>query len=252
MGMLYNLGNYINLSTLSSVSSEETIYPKENMYNKRQSLPWRMEAKSGHAIFNFGSNRPIFFAIMNHNLVGTGAFSLTLKTAGNEGALVASPAEAVTWHKQNIWHAIDLTPDQWWRIDVADPDNTANLEFGEIIFYIAGTFTMNYWWPYKEGLEYVTEENITQYGHRHIAKKAVRKTFGLDFEGVTDANLVSEVQAFFEGFDGKNPFVFIPDSEEADSWYVYCLNSLKASRAFLDNNKFSMVLEEQSRGITLL
>lgn len=252
MGMLYSLGNYINSSTLSSVSTEDTIYPKENMYNKRQSMPWRMTAKSGYAIFDFGSGRPTFFAIMNHNLLGTGAFSLTLKTAATEGALVASSPESVTWHKQNIWHAIAMTPNRWWRIDVSDPDILANLEFGEIIFYIAGTFTMNFWWPYKEGLEYVTEENVTQYGHRHIAKKAVRKTFGLDFEGVTDANLVSEVQAFFEGFDGKNPFVFIPDSEETDSWYVYCLNSLKASRAFLDNNKFSMGLEEQSRGISLL
>jgi len=250
MGMKYSLGNYIDSSTLSSVSSEGTIYPKENMYNKRQSMPWRMEEKSGYAIFNFGTDRPTFFAIMNHNLVETGDFSLTLKTGAAEGAWGAP--EAVAWHKQNIWHPIDMTPNKWWRIDVVNSDSLANLEFGEIIFYIAGTFTMNYWWPYKEGLEYVLEENITDYGHRHISKKAIKKTFSLDFEGVTDANLVSEVQAFFEGFDGKNPFVFMPDAEEADSWYVYCLNSLKASRAFLDDNRFSMQLEEQSRGISLL
>lgn len=250
MGMIYIIGNYIDDGTLSSVSSEDSVYPKENMYNLAQSMPWRMTAKSGHAIFDFGSDRPTFFAIMNHNLLGTGAFSLTLKTAANEGALVGSPAEDVAWHKQNIWHAITTTPNQWWRIDWDDPDNN-NLEFGEIIFYTSSTFTMNYWWPYKENMIYVVDENITHFGRRHRIKRAKKKAFTLDFEGVTDGNFISEIEAFFDAWDGDNPFIFIPDDSLTGSWYVECLNSLDAQRLFTDNNKFFLKLEEQSRGILL-
>ncbi len=252
MAMKYTLDTYINSITLSSVSTEDSVYPKENMYNKEQAMPWRMTAKSGYAIFNFDSNRPTFFGIMNHNLDGGGAFSLTLKTAATEGALVGETPEVVAWHGQNIWHDISTTPDQWWRIDISDPENGSNLEFGEIIFYIAGTFDMNYQWPYREGLDFVIDENITHYGRRVRTKRATRKTFNIDFEGVTDSNLVSEVEVFFDGFGGENPFVFIPDEDETISWYVYCLNSLNAQRRFLDDNRFTLQLEEQARGITLL
>ena len=250
--MKYNLDTYINSVTLSSVSTEDSVYPKENMYNKEQAMPWRLSANSGYTIFDFGSDRPTFFGMMNHNLLGTGAYSMTLKTAATEGALVGETPEAVVWHDQNIWHEITTTPDRWWRVDISDPDNGSNLEIGELIFYIPGTFTMNYQWPYREGLDYVIEENITHYGRRVRTRRATRKTFNIDFEGVTDANLVSEVEAFFEGFAGENPFVFIPDEDEDICWYVYALNSLNAQRRFLDDNRFTLQLEEQSRGITLL
>lgn len=250
--MKYILGNYINSSTLSSVSSEDTVYPKEDMYNRRQSLPWRMTAKSGYAIFDFGTDRPTALALMNHNLLGTGAFTMTLKTAATEGALVASSPESIVWHKQNIWHDIVMSSNRWWRIDISDPDNGSNLEFGEIILYLSGIFTMNYSWPYKDALDYIVADNVTHYGVRHRVRRAKRRLFALDFEGVTDANLISEVEAFFEALDGERPFVFIPDGTGTDSWYVYCLNSMDATRVFLNTNKFFLRLEEQARGITLL
>ncbi len=252
MAMKYTLDNYINSSTLSKVSTEKLFLPKANMYNKEQAMPWRLNAKSGYAIFDFGSDRPTFFSLMNHNLVGTGAYSLTLKTAATEGALVGETPETVAWYKQNIWHNITTTPNRWWRIDVSDPDNGSNIQFGEIIFNIAEAFTMNFWWPYREGLDFVINENVTQYGHRKRTRRATRKTFNLSFEGVTDTNLTAEVEAFFEGFEGANPFVFIPNDSDTVCWYVFCLNSLNAQRNFLDDNKFTLQLEEQSRGITLL
>lgn len=255
MTMRYVLGNYINSSTLSSVSTEITpAFGKEQMYNKSQSHPWRMNAKSGYAIFDFGSDRPSILGILNHNLVGTGSFSLTLKTAGAEGDLVAATPENVAWHKQNIWHVITETPNRWWRIDWDDPDNGANLESGEIVLYTWGEFTMNFWWPYKETMDYVVDENVTHYGRRHRKKRAKRKIFNLDFEGVKDEDLVgatNEVEAFFEELDGDQPFIFIPDSSKTESWYVECLNSMQATRRFMDDNKFFLHLEEQSRGLTL-
>ncbi len=256
MGMRYSLGNYINSSTLESVSTEDSIYPKENIYDKEQAMPWRMNAKSGNAVFNLGSNRPTILGIMNHNLVGTGAYSVTLSahTSDAWGAPDWGPT-AVTFHTQNMFLLISGVDKAWWRIVASDPDNGSNLEFGEIVLYTWAEFTMNFWWPYKEGLEYIVNESVTDYGHRKRTKKAKRKVFTLDFDGVKDDDLVgasNEVEAFFEELDGENPFIFIPDSDETNSWYVYCLNSMLAQRKFIDDNKFTLQLEEQARGITLL
>lgn len=253
MGMRYSLGNYINSSTLESISTEDSIYPKENMYNKQQAMPWRMNAKSGNAVFNLGSNRPTILGIMNHNLVGNGAYSVTLSAhTSNDWDTPDWGPTPVIFHEQNMFLIISGVDKQWWRIVASDPENGSNLEFGEIVLYTWAEFTMNYWWPYKEGLEYLVDENVTHYGHRKRTLKSKKKVFALDFGGVTDVNLVDEVEAFFEGFEGEDPFIFIPDSDETDSWYVYCLNSLLAQRRFLNDNKFSLQLEEQSRGITLL
>jgi len=248
--MLYVIGNYINLGTLSSVSTEDSIYLKENMYDLAQSVPWRMLAKSGNAIFDMGTDVPTILGIMNHNL--TSNATITLETAATLEGLDGTFTENVPPHKLNIWHTIGLTPLQWWKLTISDAGNGSNLELGEIILHVSNTFTMNYWWPYKEGMAYVVDEHVTHFGRRHRIKRAKKKMFTLDFEGVTDAHFTSEIEVFFDAWDGDQPFIFIPDDTLTDSWYVECLNSLEAQRIFIDQNKFFLKLEEQSRGITLL
>lgn len=253
MGMEYILGNFINSATLISVSTQNTpSFGKVNMYNKLHSLPWRMEAKSGNAVFDLGSNRPTAVAIMNHNFVGTGAFSLKIE-ADNDPPDWGSPAysQAISFQTQNIFYTFSQNY-RWWRVIVDDPDNGSNLGIGEIILYTHGTFSVNYIWPFKDVLDYVVAENVTHYGHRHRTKKAKRKLFALDFENVTDANLISEIEVFFEALDGDKPFVFIPESTGTKCWYVICVNSMDATRAFLNTNKFYLRLEELARGITML
>jgi len=250
MSIRYAIDNFIDSNTLSSVSTEDTLYVKEWMYNARQSKPFRMTAKTGNIVFDFGAARPDIFCILNHNL--SNAATITLEF-DNDPPNWGAPADSInlTWNELNIWES--FTKDyRWQRLVFADAGNAANLSFGEIVATTYGTFTRNYNWGNSDILRFIKTDAVTKHKQRWRSFLAKGRAFNLQFSNITDALLVSEIEAFYEDFNGVDPFVFIPDDGEVNCWYVYCLNDLSVTREFIDVNNFSLSLEEQTRGINLL
>lgn len=259
MPMRYVLGNYINSTTLLSVSSEDNGngYGKENMYNTFQWLPWRMTAKTGNALFDFGTDRPTIICIMNHNFTNAATIRLAADAAnppgggGGWGGGNENYIQVLTWNELNIWYAFSQNL-PFWYLSVADAGNPYNLEIGELVLYTHGTFTRTYSHLWGEDKQYIKGDMVNPFGVRHRDKRSMKKKFSLDFRGVTGANLLGEVEDFFDVHECVDPLVFIPETTQAYCWYMYCLNSLEAKRNFDEINSFSLELEEQARGITLL
>lgn len=262
MALKYVTGNLITSATLDSVSSEDPsgFYDMENLYNKIQGIPLRFTGKSGeYVIIDLGADTLVTFAGgYNHNLT-TGATVFKLKGYLEVTGKPVDGSEAADWeddftvtsgHK-NSFITLSQTM-RYWALLLTDAGNSENLELGEFILKIHSSFTKNFIYPYKEILRYIRGESITPYGQRWLNQKAKIKRFIIDFLGATDANLLAEIQAFFEAIDGDDPFVFIPDDSAAYSWYVHCLSDLEADRVFYNYNNIHLTLEEQSRGLTLL
>lgn len=262
MAMKYVTGNLINSGTLDSVSSEDAsgFYDKENIYNKIQALPLRFTSKSGeYIIIDLGSDVAVTFAgVYNHNLT-TGATVFKLKGYLQATGKPATGAEAgdydedlaVTSGHANSFLTLDETM-RYWALLLTDSGNSDNLEVGEFVIKTHSTFTKNFIYPYREVLKYLRGENVTPHGQRWQNFRAKIKHFSIDFLGITDANLLSEIQAFFEALEADDPFVFIPDDSAVYSWYMNCLSDLDAERSFHNYNNVTLELEEQSRGLTLL
>lgn len=262
MGIKYVTGNLITSATLDSVSTEDAsgFYNKENLYNKIQALPLRFTSKSGeYVIIDLGANTVITFGgIFNHNLT-TGATVFKLKgylaatgkpTDGSEAGDYDEDFTVTSGHK-NAFLTLSETM-RYWALLLTDSGNSDNLEVGEFVLGTHSSFTKNFVYPYTEMLRYIRGESITPYGQRWLNQKAKVKRFLLDFLGVSDANLLSEIQAFFEAIEGDDPFVFIPNDSAAYSWFVNCLSDLSAERVHYNYNNVSLELVEQARGITLL
>lgn len=263
MGIKYVTGNLITSATLDSVSTEDAsgFYDKENLYNKMQALPWRSTEKSGvYAIIDLGSDlAATFCGVFNHNL-GTSPAVFKLKgwTAANGPIVDGTEANedldesfTVTAGHKNSYITFSETL-RWFALMMTDAGNAANLEVGELVLRSHSSFTQNFVYPYSEMLRYIRGESVTPYGQRWLNQKAKVKRFIIDFLGVSDTNLLSEIQAFFEAINGDDPFVFIPDDAAAYSWFVNCLSDLEADRIHYDYNNVSLELVEQGRGITLL
>ena len=260
--MKYVTGNLITSATLDSVSSEDPsgFYDKENIYAKIQALPLRFTSKSGeYVIIDLGSDTAVTFAgIYNHNLT-TGATVFKLKgylaatgkpTDGSEAGDYDEDFTVTSGHKNSFLTLSETM--RYWALLLTDAGNSANLEIGEFILRSHSSFTRNFVYPYKEILRYIRGETITPYGQRWLNQKAKIKRFIIDFLGVTDAHLLSEIQAFFEAIDGDDPFVFIPDDSAAYSWYMDCVSDLEADRIHYNYNNVRIELIEQLRGQTLL
>lgn len=262
MGIKYVTGNLITSVTLDSVSTEDAsgFYDKENLYNKMQSLPWRSTEKSGvYAIIDLVSDIAITFAgLFNHNL-STGATVVKLKgylaatgkpTDGSEAGDYDEDFTITAGH-QNCYLTLSETM-RYWALLLTEAGNDNNLEVGEFILSTHASFTKNFVYPYTEMLRYLRGETITPSGQRWLNRKGKFKRFVLDFLGVTDAHLISEIQAFFEAIDGEDPFIFIPNDAAAYSWFVDCLSDMDTERAWYNYNNFQLELAEQGRGQTLL
>jgi len=271
MSIEYIAGNLLTQLTLppddaNRLSSEDTVFQVENLYAKRHSMPFRftsngsggaewVEADAGAG--KWGASEINRIALLNHNLVGTGAFSLKIQAADvtpvpDPGFLYEVDLSA-KWNKQNIWTAVAPPASyQYWRVIVEDPDNPYNISWGELVYEKVGAFTRNYDWGYRHALKWWIADHVSPWGARWRSKHAKQKAFGIRFQHVTDAHFISEVEAFFEALDGALPFVVIMDNTKADCWYVFCLNNLEAERRFLNMNNFSLELEEQSRGKVML
>jgi hypothetical protein len=248
---------------MDSVSTEDDsgFYNKENLYGKEQARPWRSKEKSGvYAIVDLGSNLAVTFGgVYNHNLgTSPGTFKLKAWTQANGPIVDGTEANptldeslVVTAGHKNSFITFSETV-RWFALLMTDAGNANNLEVGEFILESHATFTKTFSYPYREILRYFRGETITPYGQRWLNKKGKVKSYILDFLGITDANLLAEVEAFFEAIDGDNPFVFIPDSSGAYSWFMNCLSDLDVERIGDNINGLQINLVEQGRGQTLL
>jgi len=257
--MIYNcLSNLLTVDTLDSVSTEHTVFVKENLYNQRQSKPFRWTAKVNNEIkIDLGGAAiPVtIIGLMNHNLTKNAIVTIRA-AAADQGNLAAWQAgfayeKVMTWNEISMFEALTQTF-QWWHIEVDDAGNSVIPQIGEFVIGAHSQFTMNYRWPFTEGEKGILTENVTKYKQRHRGNIAKHRVFRLNFDAVTDANLVSEVEAFFDAHNGDTPFLFVPETTEANCWFVFCLNDFDAARNFEDLNAFTLDLEEQTRGVTLL
>ena len=258
MSTLYVAGNFVNANTLLSVTSGDAVYVKEWMYNRRQSKPFRFTAKSGNSILIDGGGgkiSPTIAALMNHNLAGTssgGAFLCTI--TGGDANPPVTYTENIPWHSHNMFKFLDGVPAyQYWQLDIDDFDNAlTGCEIGEFVLYTWATFPRGIAPGSQNSAEYIQFDNETPYKQRWRAFGAKRKTFNISFQGITNTQMISDVETMFDTLDGTRPFIFIPDSTESDCWYVECPDILTAERAVKDCNNFSLELFEQTRGITIL
>lgn len=253
----YSITNLLTGDTLDSVSTEHAVFVKENLYNQRQSKPFRWTAKSNNEIkIDLGGATNItIIAALNHNL--TDASTVTIRAAaadqGNLAAWQAGAAytQAMTWNEISQYEALSETF-RWWHIEVDDAGNSAFPEFGEFHIGTHSQFTMNYKWPFEEGANNIITESVTKYKQRWRGIIAKQWMAALDFDAITDANLASEIEAFFNGHENSKPFLFVPETTEANCWHVLCLNDYRARRNFENLNAIRIDLEEQTRGVSLL
>ena len=260
MSMRYILGNYVNDDTIHTITGGEDPsgdYDKENLFDVDQALPWRMTAKTGSILLDFGANRPTAIGILQQNFSSGATIRLASDAAnppgggGGWGGGNEDNIEILTWHNMNIWQSFTWDQ-QYFYLSIADAGNDNNLEIGELVFYTWGAFNMNYKYPFSEGLRRIIGENISHYGRRHRDRKAKQKIFNLEFDAVTDIDLAGQVATFFDTLDAENPFVFIPEHTEEDCFYGYALNDEEAERNFENLNAFNIEFEEQSRGWSML
>ena len=261
MSLIYTLGNYITVATLDSVSTEDAVFVKENLYNKRPSFPFRFTAKSDQSIvIDAGANiTPTILALINHNLL-VGA---TIKIeADNDPPNWAAPpySQALTWREENLYYKITGNQTyRWWRIFVTDAANPVLPQIGEAILHVFSSFTTAHIQAQSEGDVFYTATQETFMGQDWDAELARKALLSLKIrkEETHGDSVQEEIRAFLRSLAGSaGRFLIVPDDTTPECYYVKASGSeFKADRIFhniKDIRDWNLNLAEISQGINLL
>lgn len=259
MSLIYTSGNYVCSSTISSVSSEDPVFKKEYLYNRRPSLPFRFTAKSDQYIeLDLGSSKKItILSMINHNLLSSATIKLE---ADGDPPNWGSPAysQAVIWRAENLYVKLDQTY-RWWRVFISDSLNPVYPQIGELILHVYSSFTGCHIQRQSEGDTFYTASQETFMGQdwdAELARKAIL-TLGIRKEEDPGDAVQEEIRAFLRSLSGSaGRFLIVPDDMTPDCYYVKASGSeFKAERIFhyiKDIRDWELTLTEISQGITLL
>lgn len=259
MSLLYTAGNYIKASTINSVSTEDSVYKKENLYNKRPSLPFRFTAKSSQYIeLDLGSSTLItLFSLINHNLLSSA--TITLQADTNPPSWGSpSYSQGVTWRSENLYLKLSQTY-RWWRILITDASNPVNLQIGEAILHVHSSFTTAHIQGQSEGDVFYTATQETFMGQDWDAELARKALLSLRIrkEETHGDSIQEEIRAFLRSLKGSaGRFLVVPDDTTSECYYMKAAGSeFRAERVFhnvKDIRDWNLELSEISQGISLI
>jgi len=264
MGLLYATTNLLTVSTLTSVSTEDPTYVKENLYNRRPSYPMRFTAKSNCAInINLlAATHVTFAAIFNHNFTVTPTIALTAGTSSACANFTASPAFAVVTNFNDcfIKPNTGVTDYQYWKLNVTAASNPYNLEIGEFFLGTYSSFTsaIKIRIDQSDGPEYWMAKQKTYYGQDWTSYFSYNEHFSLTLTNVnTSRSAVDEVALFLKTVQqAGGRFVLVPN--DSYPFVYYCtIDNLGdyATAQILKNNDvrdWKLEITTLTKGISLL
>jgi hypothetical protein len=257
MGFDYSATNLLTAVTLVSVSTENTIYPKENLYDDRPSKPFYWTSKlAQEIIIDLGATPPLLelIAIFNHTLMQAATITVEANNAGFPGAPLQSWSPA--WREYDFYFR-PLDTFRYWRVYIDDPTNPLIPRIGELWLGSVSQFIQAYVQDGQaDGKTFHADEKQTGYGQDWDVYFSEQKEFKLQIKHVNDPAVVDEIETFLTSIAGPaGRFVLIPDTRYAHVYFVKVVGSPAAQRPIYGDcelREWALTLRELTRGITLL
>lgn len=248
--------NLISSGATITPSSEDSAYPKANLYDKQAARVFRSESQTSLTILiDFGAAITAdSIALINHNL--TAAATLSLKADGSNPPTtgVATPA----YRAHDLWEAFVSTTARYWLLTITD-SNSSDIEIGQLVIGLRVAFPRGR--RIAESYKPVRERSVisgeTYAGVLWNYYLFDRRKFNPTFRVGSAAEL-----AVLSGLDAAvygslHPFVYIPDVAGADVFYVRKEQSFEPQEiARIAGSElvhdYAMALVEESRGLEIL
>lgn len=257
MGFIYATTNLLDVSSLHSVSSEDTLYVKENLYCQRPSKPFYFTSKLNQWVkLNFAAapQKITLCAAFNHNLMA--AAQCQVQGCAADGPWPATTIVNMPWRLNDEYDRFDQTF-AWWRFWLNDPTNPVNPRIGELFFGQWTAFPTAYVQPGREdGSTFFAVEQQTGYGQDWDVYLSEAERFKITITNINDSSVLDDIQQFLTAIAGPaGRFVFIPDPAKPHVYMVKVVGSPAASRPVYgakELRNWSIELKALTRGITLL
>jgi hypothetical protein len=259
MALYYSAVNLINVDTLFDVSTEDTLYVKENLYGLRPSKPFYFTVKAAQWV-KIDLLSPLLVnvcGIFNHNFTS----SVTI-TVVNYSDAWTTPVHTtgIKYRLYDIYRKINQTA-QYWKLNVSDGTNSAFPRIGELWFGLLNKFPDAHLQPGRDdGVEFYASEQQTAYGQDWDVYLSESKRLKINFMNLNDPDNIDAFETFLSSIRGpEGRFLLIPDIKRPHVFLVKVVGSPAAHRIIygskpgdIELRSWSLDLKVLSRGITLL
>jgi len=237
--------NYLDDASFCCVSSEDTLYIAENLYNARPSKPFRFTgngaigAPEWICIQFAASQRITLVGIFNHNLtdLGVAGDSLILKGCDDP----CEDSGACDWDGSGVY-PIDMEPRLlavWndlyqildesylsWRVEFIDQSNPFAIEIGELFLSEYEEITNAHLQPGREESPILFRRRTdTDYGQHWSKSLAYAQKLNIKIKNINDPAQVDQLQRIIlEIHEAEGKCVIIPNSRFKFAYYAYLEN----------------------------
>ena len=239
----YIADNLVESASAVTVSTEDSTYEKENLYNRRPGKPFKFTTTAGNIVIDFGSATSIdSIAVIGHN-IDSGATTIDLEGNAADSWGAPSLTEAVTQVDTNMYKIFTSDSYRYWRFVVAGA--AATVKIGELILGVSVTLTNNYQWGMEKARTYKNISLRTEYGQPWTYQLYNQRNYNLSFN-VNDTT-VTELETLHAAVEGGNkPFTMI--NWDSEAVYVQMPDSLSFQRNFTNLNESKIKLIEVPQG----
>ena len=248
MSLLYVIENQIDVDSLCCVSSEDTTYLMENLYNQRPSYPFRFTG-SGSAgspewiCIDFpesGGRNITFAAVFNHNLTDLSGGNDELALKGCVDDCMSSGAcdwdnpdseadisgRVVTDFGNLFYSGFDWTYPAF-RLDIIDESNPDVVEIGEFFLGVSQQFPAGVRLSpgRADGPHFYMGRNTTHYGQDWTDYRSAAERLEPQFTNLNDPDTVDAFHTFLKSVMANGgKFIIVPDDNVPFAYYVVVEN----------------------------
>ncbi len=251
MGKPQYIVTNIIVGKVITVSSEDANFPKANLADGIVAKPFKFAAKVAQTItIDLGLAQAVDIAVLlNHNF--TSSATVTLRRSNdnfvNNDVLVG----VFAIRERDMYMSFTQASDRYWRLTVDDGSNSANPAIGEFLLGVKNEIEMfNIGWELDRIQMNIIHE--TERGVRHAFDLFERRILNLPFGPLSESQINQIVITLHQATNGSLiPFVFIPDIDKPDLFYVRLTNNPRRTSIARGSFQTALVLEEEVRGIRL-
>jgi len=260
------------------VSSEDSLYVAENLFNRRPSKPFQFAGVGAVGDPEFicvefeNPKRVSLAAIFNHNLdLGEPTDELVL--AGCDNGCQSSGSGGCDWDNPDYEMSLqDRIVADWndayklidetrlaYRLSVIDGGNDQAVEIGEFFLGEAVALSSAYLQPGRaESPQLYRHANVTYYGQHWLQSLSESITLELTIASMNDPDVVDAVRKMIMAIhNGGGKFVMVPNDQHPFVYYVALENDggfmSQIARGFdCELTEWSLSLRTLTKGIALL
>jgi hypothetical protein len=238
-----------------TVTSENALYPKANLYDSRPSRPFKFNAAAADdsVTIDLGSATDVDFCSIHGHNIDSGITAIQLRSSTDNFSASDDLEATMTKATPTFYEKLSAASNRrYWRVKFVGTNTAAAIELGEVVLGEVTAFTRNQ----REGfdIQYRRRQirNTTRAGELHVYSITdyEERIVQLQYKPNSAAAFEQVRDSIYQATDGgETPLVFVPDGDREEVIFGRINNTWDTQRLFPALWSHQLIIAESPMGV---